>query len=149
MRPRQAHRLKQLLHREVVDQQQVDIGFQRGARLLQVFRLGHQRHPGLQGPCAGDGLADAAGRGDVVFLDQDAVVEADAMVDAAAEYHRVLLRIAQAGQGFARVDHLGAGAGHRIDIAAHRAGGAGKGLQEIQRGAFAGENGACRTPQRA
>ena len=48
--------------------------------------------------------ADAAGRGDVVFLDQDAVVQRHALVLAAAHAHRVLLRLAQARQGLARVE---------------------------------------------
>jgi hypothetical protein len=47
---------------------------------------------------------DAAGGHDVVFLDQDAVIEAEAVVAAAAAGDGVFLGQAQAGQGLAGVD---------------------------------------------
>jgi hypothetical protein len=46
----------------------------------------------------------------VVFLDQHGVVQADAMVGAPPDAHRVLLREPQAWQRLARVDDLGPGA---------------------------------------
>ncbi len=57
---------------------------------------------------SGDGLRalehgrDAARDRDVVVLDQDRVVEAEAMIEAAAAAHRVFLQRAQAGRRLAR-----------------------------------------------
>ena len=53
----------------------------------------------------------AAGDRDVVVLDQHGVVEAEAVVEAAAAAHRVFLQRAQAGRGLARAAdaHVGAG----------------------------------------
>ena len=61
--------------------------------------------------------ADAAGRHDVVFLDQDAVEQADAVVVSAAGAHRVLERHAQAGNGFARIQNARVGTGNGLDVA--------------------------------
>jgi hypothetical protein len=91
-----------------------------------------------------DHRLDAAGGDDVVFLDQDAVVEADAVVGAAADAHRVFLRQAQAGQGLAGVDDLGAGAGHGLHVGGGHGGGAGQQLHEVEAGALGGEQGAGR-----
>ena len=94
---------------------------------------------------------DAAGRGDVVFLDQHGVVQADAVVGAAAHAHRVLLRQAQAGQRLAGVHDLRARAAHGLDIG----GGLGRHgteqLQEIERRASrpsAGRGPSLRSPAR-
>ena len=80
--------------------------------------------------------AHAARRDDVVLLDQHRVVEADAVVGAAARPHRVLLREPQAGQRLAGVDDSGPGAAHGIDMrrgpGRHRA----EQLQEVERGAL-------------
>ena len=70
---------------------------------------------------AGGGLgalqhgADAAGDRDVVVLDQDGVVEAEAVIEAAAAAHRVFLQRAQPRRGLARA----ADAGVRAGDAAH------------------------------
>ena len=61
-------------------------------------------------------LRHAAGRGDVVFLDQHGVVQADAVIGAAAHAHGVFLCQAQPGQRLAGVDDLRACAAHRFDI---------------------------------
>ena len=93
-------------------------------------------------PCSAgpaDGGADAARRDDVVFLDQDAVVEAEAVIGAAADAHGVLLREPQAGQRLAGVQDPGAGAGDGIRAGPGRRGHGGQRLQEIERGALPGE----------
>ena len=64
---------------------------------------------GRQGARPPDRLGDAAGDGDVVVLDQDRVVEAEAVVGAAAAAHGVFLEGAQAGRGLPRVADLRAG----------------------------------------
>ena len=78
----------------------------------------------------------AAGRGDVVFLDQHRVVQADAVVGAAAGAHRVLLRQAQARQRLARVDDLRARAAHRIDVGRGLGRDRAEQLQEVERRAL-------------
>ena len=54
---------------------------------------------------------DTAGNRDVVVLDQDGIVEAEAMVDAAAAAHGVFLERAQARRRLARVADARLGAG--------------------------------------
>ena len=54
---------------------------------------------------APDGLDDAARHADVIVLDQHAVVEADAVIDAAAATHGVFRERAQRRDGLARVEH--------------------------------------------
>lgn len=76
----------------------------------------------------------------MVFLNQEGVVEADAVVLAAAADYRVFLASAQAGQGFTGVQDGDVAAGHGIGVAAGSGGGAHEGLQEVQGGAFTGEN---------
>ena len=44
-----------------------------------------------------DSSSDTAGRQDVVFLDQNGIVEADAVVASASAQHRIFLRQAQTG----------------------------------------------------
>ena len=62
-----------------------------------------------------DGRRHAAGRGDMVVLDQHGVIEAEAVVDAAARAHRVFLQGAQAGHGLARAADARLVALHRLD----------------------------------
>lgn len=76
----------------------------------------------------------------MVFLDQEGVVEADAVVLAAAAEHGVFLAGAQAGKGFSGVEDGDLAAGHGIRVAAGGGGGTHQGLQEIQGSALAGEN---------
>ena len=55
-----------------------------------------------------DGRANSAGDGDVVVLDQDGVVEAEAVIGAATGAHGVFFDSAQAGRRLARADDPGA-----------------------------------------
>ena len=52
----------------------------------------------------------------MVFFDQYRVIQANAVVGAAATAHRVLLGQTQAGQGFSGVHDVGLGARHDVDI---------------------------------
>ena len=65
-------------------------------------------------------LRDAAGEADVVVLDQDAVVQAAAMIDAAAGTHGVLLQRAQRRRRLARVEHGDASVGRVDELARQR-----------------------------
>jgi len=75
----------------------------------------------------------------VVFLDQDAVVQAHALILPAAHPHRVFLGDAQAGQGFSGIQNRRMGAAHGLDIGPGGGGHRRQGLQEIQRRAFGGQ----------
>ena len=75
-------------------------------------------------------LGHATGRRDVVFLDQHRVIQANAVVGAAAGAHRVFLRQPQAGQGFAGVHNVGRRAFDGLHI--HR-GFSGHGAEQLQK----------------
>src|SRR3546814_12473105 len=57
------------------------------------------------------------------------------------------MRISDWSSDVCSSDLLTASAGNRIDVLADDSGGAGQGLQEVQRGAFASPQRACRTTQ--
>ena len=87
---------------------------------------------------------DAAGDRDVVVLDQDRVVEAEAVVEAAAAAHGVFLQRAQARRGLARAADARVGACGAAHVIGRQRGDAGQAADEIQRGALADEHGARR-----
>ena len=64
------------------------------------------------------------------------------MIAAATGTHRVFLRDAQAGQGLAGIDHLRPGAGDGVGVDTGLAGHRREQLQEIQRAALGGQQGA-------
>ncbi|MNF45227.1 hypothetical protein D3C84_263550 [compost metagenome] len=113
-------------------------------QFFQAFHFHFDRLAGCDALGGCDGLGDAAGGGDVVFLDQEGIVEADAVVVAAAAGHGVFLRQAQAGQGLAGVEQFHLGAFDQLDIVADTGGDAGQALEEVQRAALAAEQGAGR-----
>jgi len=76
----------------------------------------------------------------VVVLDQEAVVQAETMVDAAAATHGVFLQRAQAGDGLARVEDFALRTGDGIDETARLRGHARQLLEEVQRAALRREN---------
>ena len=84
-------------------------------------------------------VGDRAGRGDVVFLDQDRVEQADAMIRAAAAAHGVFLREPQPRDRLARVEDAAPGARDGLDVSAGQRRGCGKRLQEVERSSFTGE----------
>ena len=59
---------------------------------------------------------DAAGDRDVVVLDQDGVIEPEAVVDAAAAAHRVFFQRAQAGRGLAGAADARLGVGDGVGV---------------------------------
>ena len=80
--------------------------------------------------------------GEVVVLDEQAVVQADAVVVAAAGADGVFVEQAEAGDGLARVVDLGSGALDAADEAVGEGGDAGDALEEVEDDALGGEQGA-------
>ena len=101
-------------------------------------------HLGMQSGGCLEGCLDTAGCLDVILLDQDRIEEAGAMIVAAAAAHRVLLGKPQAGDGLARVQNPGGRVrdGRNVGCSGRR--GSRQGLQEVERGPFAGQQGPCR-----
>jgi len=125
---------------EIIEQDQLRTGRQRFVELVQRFHLDLHAHAVAGQPERRfQHRCDAAGRGDVVFLDQDAVVEPDALVLSAARAHRVFFGQAQAGQRLAGVEDGGARAGDGCDVRPGRRRHGRQGLQEIQRRPLGGE----------
>ena len=78
----------------------------------------------------------------MVLLEHYRVVQADAVVYPTADFDGVLLRDAQAGQGFARIHNRRLGALYGIDIFGRFAGHTREQLQKVQRRALGREQGA-------
>ncbi|MNE48342.1 hypothetical protein D3C80_1427980 [compost metagenome] len=89
----------------------------------------------------------ATAGGDVVFLDQEGIVKADAVVVAAAAGHGVFLRQAQAGKGLAGVQQAHLGAFHQVGQETRTGGDPRQHLQEVQRAALAAQQRAGRAFQ--
>ena len=81
-------------------------------------------------------FADTARCRDMVFLDQHAVGQADALVMPAASLDRMFLCHAQAGQGLARVHDFRLRAFNCLNVTPRQGGNGGKRLQKIQRRAL-------------
>ncbi|MNC76290.1 hypothetical protein D3C75_1279790 [compost metagenome] len=73
----------------------------------------------------------------MVFLDQEGIEQADAMVVAAAAGHCIFLRQAQAGQGLAGVEQFHPGTFDQVGERTGTCGHARQHLQEVQRTALA------------
>ena len=101
---------------------------------------GHQHHPV-------ESLVpvrrDASSRQDVVFLDQDGIIQTQAMIAAATALDGEFLGQAQAGKGLSRIDDLGARSRNEIRILAGLGCNASKKLQEVQCGSLTGEQRPC------
>ena len=80
----------------------------------------------------------AACGGDVVFFNENAVVQPDAMVHTATDDDGVFLRQTQAGNGFARVNDVGFRACDGFNVGINRGGCAREQLQKVQSGALGG-----------
>lgn len=137
--------LRHVRQAKIVQHDDVGTGFQGDIQLIQgfYFHLHRLARRDLSG--GGYSLVDTAAGGDVVFLDQKGVIEADAVVVAAAAGHRVFLGGAQAGDGFAGIQQFDGGVGDQVRILLTGGRGAGKQLQVIEGGALAGEQGGGRT----
>ena len=94
-----------------------------------------------------DRRANAAGDGDVVVLDQDGVVEAEAVIGAAAGAHGVFLDRPQARRRLARADDLRLVPADGRDDRCRRGGDAAQMAEEIERRPFRREYG--RAPARS
>ena len=99
---------------------------------------------GARSPHRVDRRGDAAGRGDVVVLDQRRVAERHPVVDAAAAAHGVLLERPQARGGLAGVADRGAGAGDGVDPVPGQRRDAGQVADQVERGPLGGEQRAGR-----
>ena len=93
----------------------------------------------MQLTCGRYRRGDATGSDDVVFLDQDRVVQAHALVVAAAAAHGILLGDAQTRHGLAGIEHAHGRAGHRGDVACRRGSGGRQQLQEVECRPFGGD----------
>src|SRR4029079_7649408 len=82
-----------------------------------------------------------AGCGDVVFLDQHLVEEADAVVLAAATHDRVFLRRPESWDRLSRIQNCATGSHDRVYIAASGRRRCGKELEEVERSALTREYG--------
>lgn len=135
----QAHGLAHIVQAQFVEHDDVGSGCQRFLQLLKAFHFHFHRL--ARGDLVGgaDGLGDAPAGSDMVFLDQEGVIQADAVVMAAATSDCVLLRQAQAWEGLAGIQQLDLGIGDKVGQIAGAGGHAGQQLQEVQRAAFASE----------
>jgi hypothetical protein len=84
----------------------------------------------------------------VVVLDQDRIVEPEAMIEAAAAAHRVFLERAQAGRGLAGAADAQSSAGGMADIIGGERGDAGQPADKVQGGALTGQHRARRARNR-
>ncbi len=87
----------------------------------------------------GEGFRQAAAERDVVVLDEDSVGEIEPVVVAAATADSVFIERAEAGDGLARVEHLGFGAGDGFDEVGCERGDAGHALEQVEGDALGGE----------
>ena len=115
------------------------------AKLVQRVYLDLNEAGGGLGSTQCDDLAECIGQfgegngGEVVVLDQQAVIEAHAMVQPAAATDGVLFQQAVAGGGFAGVIDAGSCALDGIDEATGLGGDAGEALDEIEDDALSGK----------
>ena len=116
----------------VVEQHRVDPVFERLGELVERidFELDLDEMPGM-GARPLERRPDPAGDRHVVVLDQHRVVEAEAVVGAPAQAHRLLFEDAQPRGGLARADDPRLRAGDRIDQRAGRGGDAGEPANEV------------------
>ncbi len=130
----------------VVEQDRVDAGRQRLFELIQRIDLDLDLHEMADAAARGeDRRPDAAGHGDVVVLDQHAIVEAEAVVHAAAHADGVFLHGAQSRHGLARAADARLVAAHRLDQRGRAAGDAAEMAEEVQRDPLGGQHAARRT----
>ena len=89
-----------------------------------------------------EGLGKTAGRDDVVVLDHHGVIEAEAVIAAAARGDRILLQHAQARRGLAGANDLGEGPGCGIDGRCGCGGDPREMAEQIERRSLGRKNGA-------
>src|SRR5690606_21116058 len=117
---------------QLVEHDDVGARLQRLIQLVEALHLHFHRLARSDAPRGADRLGDAAAGGNVVFLDQECVVQADTVVMTATTGNRVLLRQAQTRNGLAGIEQAHAGAFHQVGIAPAAGRHAGQALQEVQ-----------------
>lgn len=145
----EGHRLAELGEVHVVQQDEVDAGeSQEIGQLLESGGFELDAHAWVIRPHAIDGLLQGfqvASGCQVIVFDHDSVIEPETMIDGAASEHGLFFDQAPAGRGFARVPDFDWVGFDRFDIASGHGGDAGEALEEVQRGALGGEDGAGAT----
>ena len=144
----ESHGVEQCRRGEIIQQQDIRSGRQRLGDLTLIFHLhlDRQSWAGLAGGM--HGTFDGTCGGNVIFLYQDPVIQAYAVVVAAADAYSILLRVAKAGYGLAGIQHRDSQPGYRLGVPACEGGRSRKGLQKIQRGSFTGEDMTRRSMER-
>ena len=139
--------LAELFERHVVEEDVVDAGeVEEGLDLFEAVGFEFDFDGWFFVFEAEDGLlecGDSAFGDEVVVFDHGAVVEADAVVGAAAVEDGLFFEESEAGGGFAGVEDAGLGAGDEFDVGGGEGGDAAEALEEVEGGAFGGEDGAC------
>ena len=130
----------------VVEEDDVD-----AAQGEEAFDLGEavgfefDAHAGVLAVDGIDGLLELGKAGfgeEVIVFDHDHVVEAVAVVGAAACEDGGLFQSAPAGSGLAGIEQAAGGGAHGLDVVVGEGGDAAEALEEIEGGAFAAEQGA-------
>ena len=133
------HRIGHGRQREIIEHRDVRACRDGLLQLIEVLDLDLDGNPPAVrfGGC--HRLGDRAGGHDVIFLDENSIEQADAVILSPADAHRVLLCRAQPGNGLARVEHTAARALEALRVGVCRGGSAREQLQKIERGALAGQ----------
>src|SRR5437868_2272231 len=134
----QLHGSAHLGGRHVVEHDDVGAGLQSIAQLRVASDFNFDAHQ-VRHAAAGqlDGATYAAGQGDVVVFDEHAIIQPEAVVEAAADRHRVLFKSAQSGRRLARVNDLCASAFDGVNITFCKRRDTGQPLQKVERRALA------------
>ncbi len=138
----QAHGLTQGIGGEVVEEQMGSAGRQGLFDLGEGFDLDLHQQTASQGTGGVEGGGDGARRQDMVFLDEDGIMQSQAVVVTTATAHGVFLGQPQARDGLAGVEEAHRQIGDGKSIPAGAGGGAREGLEEVHGGALSGEKGA-------
>ena len=134
--------LPQERRRHVVEQDPVGARRECLGDLVERVALDLDRQARAGGAQPLDGVADAGAQAQVVVLDEDPVVQSEAMVRRASAGHGALLERAQARRRLARVQDRRAGALHGLDVAPRERGDARHAREQVERSALARQHGA-------
>src|SRR6185437_16598388 len=102
--------------REIVEQDRLSAVRERRFQLQERLHLDLDRDAGVERIGGIEGGAHTACRGDMVFLDEDAVVERKPLIRPATDAYGIFLSEPQPGQGFARVEDARARARDNIGV---------------------------------
>ena len=138
--------LAELVECHVIEEDDIDVG--KGEEAFDLFEgIGFEFDAGggVIGFEAEDAFAELVERigCEVIVFDHDHVVEADSVVGAAAGEDGLFFEEAQSWGSFAGVEDPRLGMGDGLDVLVGEGGDAGQALEEVERGAFCGEEGIC------